>query len=150
MNEVDLAYAAGIFDGEGSVSIIHTKTGHTKADGSIYRHYRLQVCVVNTNPILCQWLKETFGGCITQSHKGENRLPLWQWIKPSHKGAKFLKLIQPYLHLKSPQVKLALEFQDLRKFPMYHFTEEDNLIAEQKRILMHKFNGKRNTPLKAC
>jgi hypothetical protein len=111
MNEVDLAYAAGIFDGEGSVSIIHTKTGHTKADGSIYRHYRLQVCVVNTNPILCQWLKETFGGCITQSH---------------------------------------LEFQDLRKFPMYHFTEEDNLIAEQKRILMHKFNGKRNTPLKAC
>lgn len=100
MKKTDLAYAAGIIDGEGCINIDKDHRGH----------YRLHVIVCTTDEWLVIWLKLGFGGCAWAVRKRRQ----WRWEICYRKGAAFLQLILPYLQLKGAQAELAIRFQ-LRK-----------------------------------
>ena len=138
MKKTDLAYVAGIFDGEGCVCLRINKG----------RYYSLDISVANTNEWLMQWLKFAFGGNFyamqAKTRKAQNWKPCWRWTITGNKGSSFLKLILPYLRLKKPQAELAIKFQEARRGAGYLLTDEERALEEAQRVIMGKYN-KRGT-----
>jgi hypothetical protein len=108
--ETDLAYAAAILDGEGSIIIQHYKQDRWK-NGNIYNVYGLRVTVSMVSDKIPLWLKERFGGNIQFRKKPNDR---WKdqhcWCIYASNAGKFLELVMPYVLLKVEQAKLGILF----------------------------------------
>lgn len=103
-----IAYAAGLFDGEGSVCIPYPKSSYGGK-----RYHRLMVSLASTDPRVIMWLKEKFGGNISRLRiplKPQHKLSL-RWGCNSLVAEQFLRLIQPYLLIKAEQVAIAMAFR---------------------------------------
>lgn len=107
MKEKNWSYLAGLFDGEGCISICtnntHTGTG-----------YVFCIQITNTNQKLMKWLIEHFGG-VYYSQDGTSRPAHWKpsfrWrVKGRKNEEEFLLGVLPYLVVKREQALLALEF----------------------------------------
>lgn len=107
MNKDDIAYAAGLFDAEGSVSINERQRKHNP-----YPHpcYQLQVNLTSVYWPVLNWFKNNFGGCISRDKR--KKKPCFQWGTRSNIAADFLQEIILDLRIKRLQVELALEFQE--------------------------------------
>lgn len=103
MDTQDIAYLAGIIDGEGCVSVaINKKNGRN--------YYRLTLDITNTNDNLMQWIQGIFGGIVRTSYaRSENRTNLHSWTASGNQAQVLIKLVLPYLKVKLEQAKLALE-----------------------------------------
>lgn len=105
MKKTDLAYIAGLFDGEGNICISKERTG-----------WVLRTQLWMTNEYLPNWLRFNFGGYLRRRKgTGENRKACWQWWTCSSGAVEFLRVITPYLILKKPHCQIALCFQDNRR-----------------------------------
>ena len=140
VKRIDLAYVAGIVDGEGCISIIK----HRDSDCRRGYYFHLTVNVSNTNEWLIAWLKFAFGGH-THTRKKGNYRPLYQWFIDASQAFKFLKLILPYLRIKKPQAELAIEFhkaRERRRNPLngrFIATKDQAYILEEaQKILLQK------------
>lgn len=102
---IDLAYAAGIIDGEGSISISVAQPNY----GRNSPYYYVLVKVGNTDLVLVNWLRKSFGGSI-QTHEYNNSKwkTLYTWSLSTQQAARFLEDILPYLKLKWEQAEIAL------------------------------------------
>ncbi len=120
MEDYELAYAAGIIDGEGCICITH----HSG------RYYELGISVTTTDTILTKWLSGTFGGNI---HNHQAPRPhckaSYRWALSARKAEHFIGLILPFLKLKKSRAKLGLEFQS-RKHRSRWLSEDD--VAKNK------------------
>lgn len=137
MRKTDLAYTAGIIDGEGWVSL--GRNGGIKGDKSI----SLVIGVENTNEWLIRWLHFAFGGNFnTIRIRTPQRQPIWRWTLSANKALEFLNLIYPYLRIKKPQADIAIKFQERKmKRQCRKLSDEDRAVEEAQRILlinMHK------------
>ena len=103
MKKTDLAYIAGIIDGEGCIRIT--------IDGSHYRHSRMYISVASTDQWLIQYLRMAFDGHIYSKHL-EHRKASWEWVLGGESALIFLQAILPYLYLKRPQAEIAIQFQE--------------------------------------
>jgi len=132
MKRTDLAYVAGIVDGEGCIDITHrTRPGHNFPD------FVLRVNVVSTDLWLCQMLKMGFGGRVGIKSEGTaHRMPCWYWVVERKHAADFLKLIIPYMHLKKPQAELGIKFQNARGQHATRHSDERRAVAEAQRIML--------------
>lgn len=140
-NEI-LAYAAGIVDGEGHISIVRNAAPQYR----IGYMYRLTVGVTNTNVWLINWMQFQFGGKIYQRcDKRPNRKTAWVWLVHQNGASEFLKLILPYLLIKKPQAELAIQFQSA-KHPGKRHTPESKVIEQAQKILMTNYNRKGRHP----
>jgi len=97
--EADLAYLAGIIDGEGSIymRIVNNTVSP-----------RLQV--VNTDERLIDWLQSRYGGkryVVTRMQR-ETHKPLHHWHLGAIASVPLLKMVLPYLVLKREQAELAI------------------------------------------
>jgi len=93
LTEVELAYIAGLFDGEGSVSISHYETGRFYLTASI----GMQSEVVNWVAEKCEGVSNPCGSMFQVTFLGG-------------KAKQFLKPLLPYLKVKKPDAEIALEF----------------------------------------
>jgi len=132
MKRTDLAYLAGIVDGEGYIGITadHRKRNPKKPC------WRLKVTVTNTNEWLMQYLKFSIGGGTIQLKNSKNLRPCYQWEIRYGKAAEFLKLIFPYLRLKKPQAELAIKFQASVSKSTRTLTEEQLAVREAEMLLL--------------
>lgn len=111
--ECDLAYAAGIIDGEGCITVIKQRY----ATVGWPTNYALSVRVLTTDHVIVPWLQETFGGSYAtytdgrtiKGSIGKER----RWQLASAAAEKFLRAVMPWLKLKRPQAELALQFRKL-------------------------------------
>jgi len=108
MKEKNWSYLAGLFDGEGCISICPRKDKH--GDNA----FIFCIQITNTNTTLMKWLIEHFGG-VYYSQDGKSRKPNWKpsyrWrVKGRANEEEFLLGVLPYLVIKKEQAKLALEF----------------------------------------
>ncbi len=110
MNKIELAYTAGIIDGEGWISIKNRQIKNG------YRNYCLKVGVASTNEPIINWLKGNYGGSICFVKSRGNRKDKWVWDLATKQASELLKLVLPYLKIKNPQAELALKFQSRRKY----------------------------------
>lgn len=102
----DLAYFAGLFDGEGSVCLVRRQ-----CEKDATPCYMLEAGVTNTCIAPLLELKHSFGGHISENrldlnHLGKKRC--WTWRVDAKKAAKFLTFIFPYLRIKKKRTRYAL------------------------------------------
>lgn len=136
MRKVDLAYVAGIIDGEGCISL-----NFQNKNNSVFA---IRVQVGNTNEWLLQWLKFAFGGrtVLVNDKRMEIRgwKPLYRWYLRNAEALDFLKLIYPYLRIKRTQAEIAIKVLEMRRTKYRRFSESEKAIVEVQRILMGNLN----------
>lgn len=110
MNEYDLVYMAGFFDGEGCIMI-----SSDQIEGE-YINYTMRVATVQTGQRARQFfeqLKINYGGFINVPLKKKSYHSIvYRWVIKTQKACKFLQQIYPYLKFKKEQAKLAIEIQE--------------------------------------
>ena len=106
MKNIQIAYLAGIIDGEGTVNITYV----AKRDS-----YRLRIQVVNTDKRLIDWLHENFHSHIYEVKRHSLQNPKWrkryEWfLFPKRDTLPLLKSLIPFLICKKEQMKIAVSF----------------------------------------
>lgn len=119
-NKHFIAWAAGFFDGEGSISVLHRKRKNNRAGW-----FALHLCVVNTNRDALLALQDQWGGGIYARPPKPNRRPIFQWHLGDLAAEKFLRDVRPYLRVKAPQATLALEFRSYKQKSPYRFVSRE-------------------------
>jgi len=139
VKRVDLAYTAGIVDGEGCIEI-----SRSNRPGHRYPNHYLRVTVVSTDQWLCEWLHFSYGGSIQErlGHPSHTKRQ-WGWVIQNTKALEFLKLILPYLHIKQPQAEIGIKHQEGKKKSTRELTDAERAVHAAERLLLQ--NMKRDT-----
>lgn len=104
MTPTDLAWMAGIHEGEGCVRITAPGLRNT---GSLF------VEITSTDFDLLEPFAAAWGGTIAAKRASGNRKPYWRWTCVSRKAAAYLEAIRPFCRVArvTTKIDLALEFQ---------------------------------------
>ena len=110
---IDLAYAAGIVDGEGTIGIteIQPRNDPGKRKRKNPQH-RIYIAVAMTDACIPLLLSEMFGGTIhTYEYNPGKHKPQTRWSLSGGRAQACCEALLPYLRLKGPQAELAIKFQ---------------------------------------
>ncbi len=132
MNEVDLAYAAGILDGEGSICLTRNRVGRWPSP---------QVAVASNDRELLEWLRAQFGGSISVKKPRRSTHQIsYDWKLTDQNALRFLQLVRPFLRIerKIARADLLLEGY-LSVTPRNGRYTVD--MAKQKQALIEQFNS---------
>src|SRR5206468_1125149 len=106
LTEMEKAYAAGFFDGEGSVQI--SKKGE--------REFVLRITAANTNRESMLFFRGRWGGSVYEKKPRNPRHKVsWHWQLSAQQALIFMRDIQPYARIKQPQLDLGIEFQSISR-----------------------------------
>ena len=128
-----VAWAAGFFEGEGSITIQkRRRRGYSSRFAYILR---VGVGQRDTKPL--ELLKAYWGGTYHQlGHR-----PSWEWFISSNQASRFLKDISPYLQFRGGLVELAFEFFNSIGKPGKWVTREKEEYREGLRNKVLELNG---------
>ncbi len=103
MKKTDLAWAAGLFDGEGCITLKRDYNGSIPT-------YSLRLVVVNTHLPALEELRLLFGlGSIRQSApRSKKQKARWDWRVASRQAETVLRLLLPHLRIKREEAKIAV------------------------------------------
>lgn len=102
MSEQDVIYTAGLFDGEGYVSILHSD--------SRPNNYSIRVGISMTHLPTIDFLVSRFGGSFLEKKVTGNRKDQYTWYCGNKLALDFLEKVLPFLITKKNQAVLALSF----------------------------------------
>lgn len=106
-----LAYTAGLFDGEGYITIL--RAGIHKS--LINPTHILAVGMSLTDKPTIERLKEQFGGSVVLDPRiYPNRRQVFMWRMSGPSAVDFLRGVYPFLRIKHPQADIAFRFQVLK------------------------------------
>lgn len=108
-SQLDLAYMAGMVDGDGS---IHIGKGRAKrANGTYKAKHELKLVVTSTSPSIIEWLFSRFDGiCVISQSNSTSWKQKLDWKLSGERAANVLKLIGPHLRMKGEQGQVAQTF----------------------------------------
>ena len=110
LSETELAYMAGIIDGEGSICIFPYYGSYYK--GTKYLRYKPALCVANTSEELIAWIALRFGGkCQVVKRRSPKYKQCFHWLVSHRHAAEIIHLILPFLVIKRRQAELFIAFQ---------------------------------------
>ena len=125
MNEVDAAYIAGLFDGEGS---IHFKRGiekKKKHKGDGYRtsnSMRISMEITMTDYSVLVWVHEVLGVGTLRPKKvkgfrkdGTKYLPQWKWRCTFRDCYQVCLILWPFAHVKLDKIQQIIEHYSKEK-----------------------------------
>ena len=95
------AYAAGFFDGEGSIDVKYSLT-----NGGKYERFYLRVCIGQKRPDVLHILQSRYGGSVCIRSNGMAYL-----VMTTACAGKFLEAVRPHLIVKADEADLAIAFQ---------------------------------------
>ena len=110
--ETILAYVAGVFDGEGSVSV--SKAPPNKSHGRKNPHFNLLVAITNCNAEMLLFAQKLFGGNFHARKNirlGANHV-CYAWQLNCWQAHRFLSAIYPYLIAKKRVAELGIQYQE--------------------------------------
>ena len=111
--ELELAYLAGIVDGEGYIGIKRSKAYRCQGRATAGYHARIQIRLVD-EPAL-RVLAEPLGGWYYRERAGgANRRPLFCYQASNQKARRVLQLLLPYLRVKRRVASFVLSFLTLK------------------------------------
>ena len=127
MTEVELAWTAGLFEGEGSVRISKPAQRNW---GS------LVVSTVNTDIQIIEWFQVRWPGCmkVVTGMRPEQKTA-WFWVLAAKKAAAFLEQIVPYIvrDAMREKIRIGLDFQAGKSSRARWMTESERYAyAEQQ------------------
>jgi hypothetical protein len=124
---VELAYLAGIIDGEGYIGLRH------RTDTKSARHYSLVLRVANTDQRLIGWLQARWpGNTGCHRYRDQKCKPLHHWQLESRRAEAVLRIALPYLVIKREVADLALEMR--ATIVLGNNRISDAVLAERQRI----------------
>jgi hypothetical protein len=133
MKEIDLAWLAGIIDGEGSIFVVKQKRKDRMRD----TNYILKVTVQSVDPYMaveCHKIAKQ-GSCFLNKETRENMSNTMKWQICGRKASELLKELIPFLRVKKHQAELAIQFQDTTKRHWKHMQVKD---YEEQAMLYQK------------
>ena len=109
IGEVDLAYIAGLIDGEGSIQYKQYMRKR-KHNPKAYTTWSIRIEIAMTDQSVLIWLNEILGvGTVNPRKVKPGKKKQWRW-RCSHRQAYFVaKLIWPYVHIKLPAIQKIIE-----------------------------------------
>lgn len=128
MHDVDAAYIAGLFDGEGSVYYKLTKRiRHDRPGKPIHNTWVIRMEIAMTDKSVLVWLHEVLGcGTVGPRKVKKGNKPQWRW-RCSYRDAYYVcKIIWPFAHVKLDKVQKIID----------HYTDKE-LINNQVINLDH-------------
>lgn len=108
----DIAYIAGLFDGEGCVSVssgIWKRPG--RANINIRTQHSLNVTIANQHVPTLNYIKKVTG--LGRVYRDRPNKPNYKWCLGCTRAMEFLKVILPYLKIKHPQAELGIKLQEM-------------------------------------
>jgi hypothetical protein len=112
MATITWEYFAGLFDGEGHVTISHLKKDDT---------YRLVLALTNTDKIALQYLQAQFGGKLHEKTRngslGKKKCYILMWHGKDAKEV--ARNLLPYSVIKSSQLMVIMRYPSLPSFNQY-------------------------------
>jgi LAGLIDADG DNA endonuclease family protein len=144
MDSHDLAYLAGLIDGEGTIFVQRVKNRNEKISKSGF-HYRAGLAINMTDQATVKWAKEITGvGKISgvRRHK-KNHKPGFRWSVWSKQSSTLLLLLLPYLRLKKPHAENLIRFQfSMRLAGRNGNTKQEMARREKHRQISLRLNKK--------
>lgn len=128
--DVELAYFAGIVDGEGCISSAETR-------GRVFASLN----VTNTYPYILEDLKSLFGGNIYRRNRKkalEHHKASYGWTIGGASVSQALELLLPYMIIKKEQAKVAMELCRLQEFKDEVSLEKRQELRNMLKQLNHK------------
>src|SRR3972149_2997281 len=137
----ELAYIAGIFDGEGHVSIhrnIPPKPTHSPI-------YMLDVGITNTDADLIQHLLDEYGGHFGRTGIRDcHRQDCYRWRISGPSAVRFLKVLLPHLRIKNRQAEIAIAFQNHVHSNVKHTPLLSDDLAKREEFRQALIKSRRN------
>ena len=120
LSESDIAYIAGLFDGEGSIHIkrgIENKKKHNGKPGRrISNSMRISMEITMTDQSVLRWLHEVLGvGTLNRKPRkgrrkdGTRYLMQYRWRCTFRDAYYVCRLLWPYAHTKLPKIQQVIE-----------------------------------------
>ena len=119
LSESDIAYIAGLFDGEGSIHIkrgIENKKKHTGKGRRISNSMRISMEITMTDESVLRWLHEVLGvGPLNRKPRkgrrkdGTKYLMQYRWRCTFRDAYYVCRLLWPYAHTKLPKIQQVIE-----------------------------------------
>lgn len=107
----ELAYTAGMLDGEGSIMLIKTGKDANRPNSGYYVH--LTVKIVNTNREVIDWINQRWESSekaiYTRKPRGNFR-QMYGWQINGKNAYNFILDVYPYLIIKKKQADIAIAF----------------------------------------
>lgn len=132
------AYVAGLFDGEGCVYITRQLPSDRRPD-LVSPTYSLGLKIAMGHETAIKFLRDTFAlGSIHVVH-GVQHNRAWSWALTSNRAEIVLRILRPYLIVKSEEADLALAFAALprtrgsRRTPPEVTSKRDDLYVALRR-----------------
>ena len=140
------AYAAGLMDADGYIGI-HSR--RRVADGPTY--YGARITLGMTEPALpaLTEFQASWGGSLTQNRVETDRwAAAWAWTLQGREAAAVLRLLMPYLRIKSRQAELAVGLEAFKASlparangsPIW--TPEAEKVCAVMKAEIHRLNAK--------
>jgi hypothetical protein len=131
----EIAYLAGIIDGEGCIYIgnfsCNKKTG--------VPYYQTNIQVTNTDKKLIDWLFNVFGGLVnTRTKKGmphNSRKQVYVWTASGERVTHLAEIILPYLIVKTKQCEIMIKMR--ATFTQSHVQKGKQGIIPHSAELIH-------------
>ena len=122
----EMAYIAGLFDGEGTVTI----SSYAAARYGGRRRRILMVLLSSTDRSIVCYLRDSFGGSIFTTNAHDNHKEIHRWTLSSRMAADFLYGILPYIRIKREHAILGLEWQATMKQGTNQYTRISDELLE--------------------
>tara|TARA_R110000744_G_scaffold263528_1_gene377825 strand:+ start:87 stop:488 length:402 start_codon:yes stop_codon:yes gene_type:complete len=127
MNQNDIAYIAGLFDGEGSVEYTQRKQ-HKKGKKKAYNYWSIRCEMSMTDQGVMEWFHETLGfGTLNKREAKKSwtgKKPQWRWRCSFRDSLIFAKLVWPYVQVKLHKLEMIID----------HY--EDNISPSAKNVII--------------
>lgn len=139
--ETQLAYMAGMVDGEGSISVFGISQ---KAGERVYRGNRLILSVYNNDEAVMLWMQRIFGGKVRSVKRARRSKQSFVWETGWQHARLILEALLPYLIIKHARAELFIEFAKTSKrqakfgaiVPEPIALRRHEIIAEMKKLNM--------------
>tara|TARA_R100000306_G_C4280074_1_gene94612 strand:- start:122 stop:535 length:414 start_codon:yes stop_codon:yes gene_type:complete len=109
----DIAYIAGLFDGEGCVTCKKKPTKRPDRGGKIYNQWYIRCEISMTDKEVISWLHETLGfGWSAEkkySKRPKNYKRQWRWCCGYRDALTFAKLIWPFTQVKLHKIEQIID-----------------------------------------
>ena len=134
----EIAWAAGLFDGEGCVTISRSNPARSRSPD-----HQLRVTLGMCHEATIAKMKQMFGGSMSMRRsKAKGWRDHWVWCLASYPAANFLGSIYPYLITKKYEAWLGREFQATRTLfgggPTHFRAEEEIALREGFRLALQE------------
>ena len=113
MNQNDIAYMAGLFDGEGHVEYKKRLVKQKKGKNRAYKTWSIRCEMSMTDREVMEWFHETIGfGTLNKREAKKSwtgKKPQWRWRCSYRDALEFAKLLWPYAQVKLHKIEQIID-----------------------------------------